>query len=114
MGKKFSVILQKPKCLKCGRRLQVDRSETNYNAGKITAYRFNRQYHDGLVLKFKIESMISNSPTADMLLNIKQQDSEYVWLYKAVSRAVWSNFAAFLSDCGILKPTVYLDLMLRE
>jgi len=36
MGKKFSVVLQKPKCLKCGRRLQIDRSETNYNAGKIT------------------------------------------------------------------------------
>ncbi len=77
MGKKFSIVLQKPKCLKCGRRLQVDKSETSYNAGKITAYCFNRQYHDGLVLKYKIESLISNSPTADLILNVKQQKSEY-------------------------------------
>jgi len=75
--KKFSIVLQKPKCLKCGRRLQVDRSETNYNAGKITAYCFNRKYHDGLVLKFKIESILSNSPTADLILNVKQTNSEY-------------------------------------
>ena len=77
MGKKFSVVLQKPKCLKCGRRLQVDRSETNYNAGKITAYCYNRNAHDGMVLKFKIESMISNTPTADIILTIKQEKSEY-------------------------------------
>ncbi len=77
MGKKFSVVLQKPKCLKCGRRLQVDRSETNYNAGKITAYCYNRNSHDGMVLKFKIVSMISNTPTADIILNAKQQKSEY-------------------------------------
>lgn len=77
MGKKFSVILQKPKCLKCGRRLQVDRSETNYNAGKITAYCYNRSAHDGLVLKFKINSMISNSPTADMILTVKQEESKF-------------------------------------
>jgi len=78
MGKKFSVILQKPKCLKCGRRLQVDKSETNYNAGKITGYCFNRKGHDGRVLKFKIESMISNTPTADLVLNVKQEESGYV------------------------------------
>lgn len=77
MGKKFSVVLQKPKCLKCGRRLQVDRSETNYNAGKITAYCYNRSAHDGMVLKFRIQSMISNSPTSDIILEIKQQKSEY-------------------------------------
>ena len=77
MGKKFRIVLQKPKCLKCGRRLQVDRSETNYNSGKITAYCFNRQYHDGLVLKFKIESMLSNTPTADLIINVKQKESEY-------------------------------------
>jgi len=77
MGKKFSIILQKPKCLKCGRRLQVDRSETNYNEGKITAYCFNREGHDGRVLKFKIQSRISNSPTADMMLTVKQEKSEY-------------------------------------
>lgn len=77
MGKKFSIVLQKPKCLKCGRRLQVDRSETNYNGGKITAYCFNRQYHDGLVLKYKIESLISNTPTADVILNVKQVKSDY-------------------------------------
>ncbi len=77
MGKKFSVVLQKPKCLKCGRRLQVDRSETNYNAGKITAYCYNRNAHDGMILKFKINSMISNSPTADIILNINQTKSEF-------------------------------------
>jgi len=77
MGRKFSIILQKPKCIKCGRRLQVDRSETNYNEGKITAYCFNRQFHDGLVLKFKIESMISNTPTADIILKIKQVPSDF-------------------------------------
>ena len=77
MGKRFSVILQKPKCLKCGRRLQVDRSDTNYNAGKITAYCYNRNAHDGMVLKFKIESMISNSPTADTIIIVKQQESKY-------------------------------------
>jgi len=77
MGKKFSVVLQKPKCLKCGRRLQVDRSETNYNAGKIIAYCFNRKNHDGMVLKFKIESLISNTPTADILFKIKQEKSEF-------------------------------------
>ena len=61
MGKKFRIVLQKPKCLKCGRRLQVDRSETNYNAGKITARCFNRQYHDGLILKFVINSELKNT-----------------------------------------------------
>ena len=77
MGKKFSVVLQKPKCLRCGRRLQIDRSETNYNTGKITAYCFNRNAHNGMVLKFKIESMISNSPTADIILTIKQDKSSF-------------------------------------
>ena len=77
MGKKFSVVLQKPKCLKCGRRLQVDKSETKYNLGKITAYCFNRSAHDGLALKFKIESKLSNTPTADMILTVKQEKSEY-------------------------------------
>jgi len=77
MGKKFSVVLQKPKCLKCGRRLQVDKSETNYNTGKITAYCFNRNAHDGMVLKFKIESMLSKTPTADLIISIKQDRSEY-------------------------------------
>ena len=77
MGKKFSIVLQKPKCLKCGKRLQVDRSETDYNSGKITAYCYNRNSHDGLVLKFKIDSMISNSPTADLILKVKQIKSEY-------------------------------------
>lgn len=65
------------RCERCGRRLQVDRSETNYNEGKITAYCFNRKYHDGLVLKFKIESMISNSPTANFILNVKHVKSDY-------------------------------------
>ena len=78
MGKKFSIILQKPKCIKCGCRLQVDRSETNYNAGKITAYCFNRKNHDGAVLKFKISSMMSNTPTADYVLKVEQEKSEYV------------------------------------
>jgi len=78
MGKKYGIILQKPKCVKCGCRLQIDRSETNYNAGKIVAYCFKRKNHNGLVLKFKIESMISNSPTADQILRIKQEKSEYV------------------------------------
>jgi len=32
---------------------------------------------DWLVLKFKIESILSNSPTADLILNVKQTDSEY-------------------------------------
>jgi len=77
MGKKFGIVLQKPKCLKCGRRLQVDRSETNYNGGKITAYCFNRQYHDGMVLKFKIESMIVNTPTSDIIFKIKQLESDF-------------------------------------
>ncbi len=77
MGKKFSVVLQKPKCLKCGRRLQVDKSETNYNAGKITGYCFNRKDHAGRVLKFKIESFISNTPTADLVLKVKQEESGY-------------------------------------
>lgn len=76
LGKKFSVVLQKPKCLKCGRRLQVDKSETNYNSGKITAYCYNRSAHDGLALKFKIKSMLSNTPTADMILTVKQEKSE--------------------------------------
>lgn len=77
MGKKFSIVLQKPKCIKCGRRLQVDRSETNYNAGQITGYCFNRKSHNGMVLKFKISSMVSNTPTADIILSIKQVKSEY-------------------------------------
>ena len=74
MGKKFSIILQKPKCLKCGRRLQVDRSETNYNQGKIIARCFNRQYHDGLVLKFVVESEIKSSQhhVEDIELTVKQ------------------------------------------
>lgn len=78
MGKKFSIILQKPKCIKCGCRLQVDKSETNYNAGKITGYCFKRQNHDGSVLKFKIFSMMSNTPTADYVLKIDQEKSEYL------------------------------------
>jgi len=74
MGKKFSIILQKPKCLKCGRRLQVDRSETNYNDGKITARCFNRQHHNGLVLKFVIESelKLTQHYVEDVELKIKQ------------------------------------------
>ena len=78
MGKKFSIILQKPKCIKCGCRLQVDRSETNYNAGKIVAYCFKREKHAGKVLKFKIDSMISNTPTANIIFKIKQEPSEYL------------------------------------
>jgi len=74
MGKKFSVILQKPKCIKCGRRLQVDRSETNYNNGRITARCFNRQRHNGLVLKFVIESelKLTQHHVEDVELKIKQ------------------------------------------
>lgn len=78
MGKKFSIILQKPKCVKCGCRLQVDRSETNYNAGKITAYCFKRKNHDGKVLKFKISSIMSNTPIANYILKVDQEKSEYV------------------------------------
>ncbi|AFS83143.1 hypothetical protein [Candidatus Nitrosopumilus sediminis] len=77
MGKKFSIILQKPKCIKCGCRLQVDRSETNYNDGKITAYCFKREKHAGKVLKFKIESLFSDTPTADNVLQIIQDKSDY-------------------------------------
>ena len=74
MGKKFSIVLQKPKCLKCGRRLQVDRSETNYNAGKITGRCFNREYHDGLVLKFVIVSELkpTHHCVEDMEFRIRQ------------------------------------------
>ena len=74
MGKKFSIVLQKPKCLKCGRRLQVDRSETNYNDGKITARCFNRSSHDGMVLKFVIRSEIrmSQHNVEDIELSIDQ------------------------------------------
>ena len=78
MGKKFSIILQKPKCVKCGCRLQVDRSETNYNLGKITAYCFKRKNHDGFVLKFKISSMMSNIPTTDYVLKVDQEKSEFI------------------------------------
>jgi len=78
MGKKFSIILQKPKCVKCGCRLQVDRSETNYNAGKIVAYCFKREKHAGKVLKFKIESLFSDTPTADFIFKIKQENSEFI------------------------------------
>jgi len=77
MGKKFSIILQKPKCIKCGCRLQVDRSETNYNVGKITAYCFKREKHAGKVLKFKIESLFSDTPTADFIFKIKQERTSY-------------------------------------
>lgn len=54
---KFSIILQKPKCVKYGRRLQVDIFETNYNDDKITAYCFKREKHAVKVLKFKIEPL---------------------------------------------------------
>lgn len=64
--------------MKCGCRLQVDRSETNYNAGKIVAYCFKRKKHAGKVLKFKIESMTSNTPTADNIVKISQEKSEYL------------------------------------
>ena len=74
MGKKFSVVLQKVKCLKCGRRLQVDRSETNYNDGKITARCFNREAHDGLILKFVIDSELKPTQhhVEDIEIIIKQ------------------------------------------
>ena len=74
MGKKFSIILQKPKCLKCGRRLQIDRSETNYNTGKITARCFNRDSHDGLVLKFVIDSELrpTKHQVEDIAMIVKQ------------------------------------------
>ncbi len=77
MGKKYSIILQKPKCVKCGCRLQVDRSETNYNAGKIVGYCFKREKHDGKVLKFRIESLFTDTPTSDNLLKVKHENSEY-------------------------------------
>ncbi len=79
MGKKFSIILQKPKCLKCGRRLQVDRSETNYNNGTITARCFNRDAHDGLILKFVIESELrpTQHHVEDMELVVKQTSERF-------------------------------------
>lgn len=79
MGKKFSVVLQKPKCLKCGRRLQVDRSETNYNSGRITARCFNRTAHDGMVLKFVIKSELKPSEhhVEDMELMISQTSERF-------------------------------------
>ena len=79
MGKKFSIVLQKPKCLKCGRRLQIDRSETNYNNGRITARCFNRSLHDGLVLKFVIESELrpTKHQVEDVELKVTQTSERF-------------------------------------
>jgi len=79
LGKKFGIILQKPKCLKCGHRLQIDRSETNYNQGKIMARCFNCTAHDGLVLKFSISSEIKPSQhhVEDMELKVTQTSERF-------------------------------------
>ncbi len=79
MGKKFSLNLQRPKCVKCGHLLQTSKRQSSLNKGKITAYCFNRKAHDdNAVIKFYIESMISKAePEAQVIMKIKQAKAEY-------------------------------------
>jgi len=78
MGTKFSLQLKKPKCVKCGAKLQVAKRQTNYNSGKIIGYCYKREKHDdNAVLKFEITSLISKQPDADVIMNVKQVQSDF-------------------------------------
>jgi hypothetical protein len=78
MGRKFSLQLSKPKCTKCGAKLQVARRQTDYNSGKIVGYCYKRNKHDdNAVLKFEIQSLISKQPDADVIMTVKQIQSDF-------------------------------------
>ena len=77
MGKKFSLQLNKPKCVKCGGRLQVAKRQSNLNSGNIVAYCFKRAKHDdNAVLKFEIKSLISKEPDANVIMEVNQVQSD--------------------------------------
>lgn len=71
-------IFDKPKCIKCGKRLKISRRQSRYalknstsgKENKYVGYCVNTKKHDGNVIKFEISYSRTTEPDAQLLVGI--------------------------------------------